>query len=147
MHESSRGRDRPEGQTSRSSQRLPHDLGTAVAVLDLSQEIATLRREPAWQQNDRNAKTFVKEADLRVVLTVLKQGAIVKEHRAPGTAVVQSLSGRIRLRIADHVVELSAGQVVVLEPSLTHDVEALEESAFVITIAWSDAKFGNKRGR
>lgn len=147
MHESSLGRDRPEGRTSGSSQRPPHDLDTAVAVLDLSQEVATLRGEPAWQQSDRNAKTFVKEADLRVVLTVLKQGAIVKEHRAPGTAIVQVLSGRIRLRIADRVIELSAGQVVVLEPNLAHDVEALEESAFAITIAWSQAKLGNERGR
>src|SRR3954470_10613814 len=88
MQESSGGRERPIGQTSGSTQRPPHELGAAVTALDLSHEVATLRGEPAWQQSDRNAKTFVKEADLRVVLTVLKRGAIVKEHRAPGTAVV-----------------------------------------------------------
>jgi quercetin dioxygenase-like cupin family protein len=147
MQESSRGRERPAGQTSGSMQRPPHELSAAVTVLDLSQEIAALRREPAWQQGDRNAKTFVKEADLRVALTVLKQGAVVKEHQAPGTAIVQALSGRIRLRIADQAVELSAGQAVVLERNLPHDVEALEESAFSITIAWSDATLGAERGR
>ena len=147
MQQSSRGRERPMGQTSGSTQRPPHELSSPVTVLDLSQEAATLRREPAWQQSDRNAKTFVKEADLRVVLTVLKQGGIVKEHRAPGTAVVQALSGRIRLRIADQTVDLSSGQIVVLEQNLPHDVEALEESAFAITIAWPAAALGDERGR
>jgi quercetin dioxygenase-like cupin family protein len=118
-----------------------------VTVLDLSQEAAALRAEPAWQQNDRNARTFVKEADLRVVLTVLKQGAIVKEHRAPGTAVVQAVSGRLRLRIADQAVELSAGQAVILERDMPHDVEALDESAFTIAIAWSGAATDGERGR
>jgi len=147
MQETNRGRERPVGQTSGSSQRPPHDLDTEVAVFDLSQEAALLRQEPAWQQNDRNAKTFVKEADLRVVLTVLKQGAIIKEHRAPGTAVVQAVTGRIRLRIADRAVELSAGQVVVLERDVPHDVEALEESAFAITIGWSASRRDGEQGR
>ena len=147
MHESGSGRDRPVGQTSGTTLRPPHELDTAVTFLDLSQEAASLRREPAWQQNDRNAKTFVKAADLRVVLTVLKQGAIVKEHRAPGTAVVQALSGRIRLRIADQVVDLSTGQAVILEREVPHDVEALEESAFAITIAWPAAALGAERGQ
>lgn len=145
MQESSRGRGRPLGQTSGSTQRPPHEVSAAVTVLDLAQEVATLRQEPAWQQNDRNARTFVKEADLRVVLTILKQGAIVKEHRAPGTAVVQALSGRIRLLIADQVVELSAGQMVVLGREVPHDVEALEESAFAITIGWSASPRADER--
>jgi quercetin dioxygenase-like cupin family protein len=134
------------GQTSGSIQRPPHELDTPVTVLDVAQEAALLRREPAWQQNDRNAKTFVKAADLRVVLTVLKRGAIVKEHRAPGTAVVQAVSGRIRLRMADQAVELSPGQAVVLERDVPHDVEGVEESAFLITIAWSGAAPGEERG-
>jgi quercetin dioxygenase-like cupin family protein len=118
-----------------------------VTVLDLTREAASLRGEPAWQQNDRNARTFVKENDLRVVLTVVKQGAIIKEHRAPGTAVVQTVSGRIRLRIADQAVELSTGQAVILQRDIPHDVEALEESAFTITIAWSGAASDDGRGR
>jgi quercetin dioxygenase-like cupin family protein len=107
-----------------------------VTALNLLDEAAALRREPTWEQSDRNAKTFVKADDLRLVLTMLKQGAIVKEHRAPGSAVVQTLSGRIRLGLPNQTVELPAGALVVLEADLPHDVEALEESAFTIAIAW-----------
>lgn len=131
------GRERPAGQTSGTEQRPPHELQGPIIVMDLLEEAAMLRREPTWQQSDRNAKTFVKAGDLRLVLTTLKQGAIVREHCAPGSAVVQALSGRIRLKLPDRqAVDLPAGGLVVLEANLPHDVEALEESAFTITIAW-----------
>lgn len=136
MQDARPGRERPAGQTSGTDWRPPHELQEPVTALDLLDEAARLRQEPTWQQGDRNAKTFVKANDLRLVLTTLKQGAVVKEHRAPGSAVVQTLSGRIRLRLADQAVDLPAGALVVLEPNLPHDVEALEESAFAITIAW-----------
>jgi quercetin dioxygenase-like cupin family protein len=142
------GRERPAGQTSGTEQRPPHELQESITLLDLLDEAATLQREPAWLQGDRNAKTFVKAGDLRLVLTTLKQGAIVKEHRAPGSAVVQTLSGRVRLRLSEQqAVDLPAGRLVVLEANLSHDVEALEESAFTITIAWpSGARDDESRG-
>jgi quercetin dioxygenase-like cupin family protein len=115
-----------------------------VTALNLLDEAAALRRESSWEQSDRNAKTFVKATDLRLVLTTLKQGAVVKEHRAPGSAVVQTLSGRIRLGLPGQTVELPAGALVVLEPNLPHDVEALEESAFAITIAWPPGARGDE---
>jgi quercetin dioxygenase-like cupin family protein len=114
-----------------------------ATVFDLAGEVDTLRRESSWQQGDRNAKTFLKDADLRMVLTVLKAGAVVKEHRVPGPATVQTLSGRISLRLPDQTVELSPGQVLAFESDLPHDVEAIEESAFLITIAWLAGKRGD----
>ena len=136
MQETQGSRARPVGQTSGTDRRPPHALREPVTALDLLDEAARLRQEPTWEQSDRNAKTFVKATDLRLVLTTLKQGAIVKAHRAPGSAVVQTLSGRIRLGLPDQTVELPPGALVALEPNLPHDVEALEESAFTITIAW-----------
>ncbi|MDP8923156.1 MAG: AraC family ligand binding domain-containing protein [Chloroflexota bacterium] len=137
--------ERPPGQTSGSAQRPPHELSGPVTVLDLLDEAHALRREPAWTQGDRNAKTFIKEADLRVVLTVLKHGAIIREHQAPGTAVVQVLTGRVRLRVPGQDIELPAGRLLILERDLPHDVEALEESAFVISIGWSGGQRGDVR--
>ena len=71
---------------------------------------------------------------------MLKRGTMVKEHRAPGSAVVQTLSGHVRLRLPDQAVDRPAGAVVVLEPDLPHDVEALEERAFAMAIAWPTAE-------
>jgi quercetin dioxygenase-like cupin family protein len=68
---------------------------------------------------------------------------VVKEHRVPGPATVQALSGRISLRLPDQTVELSAGQVLAFESDLPHDVEAIEESAFLVTIAWPAGERGD----
>ena len=126
----------PAAQTSGSAQRAAREVSEPVMVLDVPREVELLRREPAWAQGDRNAKTLVKEPDLRVVLTVLKQGASLREHRVPGTATVQVLSGRARLHLASRQVDVSTGGVVSLERDLPHDLEALEESAVLISIAW-----------
>jgi hypothetical protein len=46
--------------------------------------------------------------------------------------------GRIRLHLREHEpLELSAGQLLALDCSMPHDVEALEESAFLLTVSWS----------
>jgi quercetin dioxygenase-like cupin family protein len=116
-------------------------------VFDLAGEGEALRRESTWQQGDRNAKTFLKEAGVRVVLTTLKAGAVVKEHRVPGPATVQALSGRISLRLPDQTVELSGGQLLALPGDLPHDVEAIDDSTFLVTIAWPAGPRGDDAGR
>lgn len=45
------------------------------------------------------------------------------------------LSGSIRFRSAETVSEVKAGQLVVLESVLAHEVEALTESALLLTLA------------
>ncbi len=143
MQDSMDAQKRAPGQTSGSAQRPSHDLHEPITVLDLLDEAEALRREPAWAQGDRNAKTFVKEGDLRVVLTVMKQGAALREHKVPGTALIQVLSGRVRLGASGKDVELSSGRLLILERDLPHDLEAVEESAFVISIAWSAGPRGD----
>jgi quercetin dioxygenase-like cupin family protein len=143
MNQSEPGANRPKGQTGGSTERPSRRVSGPVTVFDLTAELDALRHESSWQQGDRNAKTFLKESDLRVVLTVLKAGAVVKEHRVPGPATVQTLSGRISLRLPNQTVELPAGQLLALEGDLPHDVEAIEESAFLITIAWPAAPRSN----
>ena len=141
------GADRPKGQTGGSAERSARRVSGPATLVDLAAEVDALRRESGWQQGDRNAKTFLKESDVRAVLTALKAGATVKEHSVPGPAIVQALSGRISLRLPDQTVELSVGQLVALEGNLPHDVEAIEESAFLVTIAWPTVPRGDDAGR
>jgi hypothetical protein len=42
------------------------------------------------------------------------------------------------MHVQARVIDLPAGQMVALERALPHDVEALEESAFLLTIAWPE---------
>lgn len=129
-------RDRPPGETGGSSQRSARQLAAPLLTFDLSQEIASLKQEPSWQRGDRNARTLVQEPGFRLVLTVLKAGAHMQDHRAAGWASVHGLEGHLRLESGEHSVDLSVGHLLVLEPQVVHSVEAVEESAFLLSIAF-----------
>ena len=125
------------GTTSPSPERAAQALTGDALRFDLAAEAAALRTEAAWGRFDRNAKTLSKEGDLCVVLTALKPGARLAEHRADAHVVLQTVSGRLRLRLPerDETAELPAGHVLVLEPGVAHQVEALEGSVFLLTVA------------
>src|SRR5574338_117229 len=107
------------------------------AIFDIAVIDAEMRREDAYQRDGHTARTLVRERDLRIVLVVMRAGARIAEHRANATTSVHSLSGHIRLRVADREVDLRPGRVLVLDTGRSHDVEALEESAFLLTLGWS----------
>jgi quercetin dioxygenase-like cupin family protein len=111
-------------------------LGRSVVHIDMAKEIELLRGEETYQRVGRNGKTLVKRADLRVVLIALRGGARIDEHVASGPLTVEAVRGRIRMRVPGGEVELTPGHLVALERSESHDVEALEDSAFLLTIAW-----------
>ncbi len=106
------------------------------AVFDLAAIDAEMRREAAYEREGHTARTLVREEDMRVVLVVMRAGGRIAEHRAKDTASVQTLSGHVRLRLPDGVIDLPAGRLLVLERDLRHDVEAAEESAFLLTLGW-----------
>lgn len=102
---------------------------------DLVGEQDLLRREESYRGGDRNAKTLVKEHGLSVVLTVMRSGARLQEHKTAGLLSIQTLAGHIRLHALGDTVDLPVGHVVALAGEVAHDVEAVEESAFLLTIA------------
>ena len=108
-------------------------LASAEAVLDLARELAALRAEPTWQ-GAHNAKTLVKRDDLRVVLVALKAAGRMERHQAPGPITIHALEGRLHVQVGQRTTELGAGQVLFVDAALPHDVEALEQSAFLLTI-------------
>jgi quercetin dioxygenase-like cupin family protein len=109
-------------------------METLDLSIELSTEIEQLRGEKAWQSG-RNSKTLAKYSDLSVVLMVLKCGAGLHEHKTAGSISVQTIAGHIRMHAQDKTFDLPVGHLLSLEPELPHDVEALEDSAFLLTIA------------
>jgi len=126
----------PAGQTHGNPERPMHQVAGALLTFDLFGEVERLRGEESWRQSMRNAKTLVKEPDFRIVLIVMRQGGRMEEHRAPGRLSIQTLTGHVRLQVLDQTIDLPAGHVLSLDPDVAHDVEALDESAFLLTIAW-----------
>ena len=100
----------------------------------LLEEIERLKTEPAWHDGDRNAITLTKSIGLRLVLTVLRQGAVLREHHAPSAVTLHVISGRMVLRVGDRSLDLGPGEVVTMEAGLTHSGEARADTAFLLTL-------------
>lgn len=114
-----------------------HEVGTLSGPLlqfYLEHEIQQLQLEGRWQIG-HTAKTLVKYENLRVVLIAMNAGGRVDKHRTLGRISVQCLRGRIRFRTDGQSAELSAGQMLTLDSDIPHDVEAVSDSAFLLSIA------------
>jgi quercetin dioxygenase-like cupin family protein len=109
---------------------------TKGAIFDIAAAGAEMRHEEAYVGEGHTARTLVRQPDLRIVLVVMKAGARIAEHRAKDTASIHTVSGHIRLRLPDQVADLPSGRLLVLERGLLHDVEAIAESAFLLTLGW-----------
>lgn len=118
--------------------RLP-ELAQPLLQFDLAAETEHLRREESWQRGTgRSSRTLVKQPDFRIVLVAMKAATEMKEHRADGRISIQTVVGRVRLKLPQKTVDVPAGHLRVLDRCITHDVEAVEESVFLLTVCWAD---------
>ena len=117
-----------------SPARADRPVVDPVGQFRIEDEVTRLKRETAWQSGTRNAITLVKHGPLRVVLTVLRPGAHVEEHHAVGPLTLHVLSGGVRVRTRGRVMEMGPSTLLALEAGVGHAVEAVEESAFLLSL-------------
>ena len=115
----------------------PHTPSMAARLMefDLPAEVHRLHAETTWSTG-QNARTLIKYDDFRVVLTALQAKVRIPEHKAEGRISVHVLSGHIQLRASGRTFSLRPGGLLAIDHGVPHEVEALEESSFLLTIAW-----------
>lgn len=114
------------------------------AIFDLATIEQELRGEEAYARDGHTARTLVREHDLRVVLIAMQADSRVAAHTVDETVSIQTLTGRLRVQLprlagqrGDGFVELPIGRLLVLEPSIEHGIEAIGDSALLITFGWT----------
>ena len=120
------------------AQRTAEPTAGVFLEFDLNAQVEQLKCEPAWQ-NGRNAKTMVKYPDFTIVLMLMKAKTRIEEHHADGRISVQTIAGHIRMHVAGKDFDLPVGHLLALDYEVRHNVEALEDSAFLLTITRSVA--------
>ena len=80
--------------------------------------------------------TLIKYDDFRVILTALQANVRVPEHKTEGRITIHVLSGHLQVKASGRTFSLRTGGVLALDRGILHDVQAVEESAFLLTIAW-----------
>ena len=120
--------------------RLPQ-LAEPLLRFDLPEELEELRSKESWlRETGRSSKTLVKYPDFRIVLILMKANTHMIEPKAEGRISLQHLLGRMCVHLPDRKIEVSSGQLLVLDCGMLHNIEALEESAFLLTISWDKGR-------
>ena len=126
-----------EAPTHELAHRRPHapPMDSPFLEFDLTAQVDQLHRETTWNTG-QNARTLIKYDDFRVVLTTLRANAHMPEHKTDGRISVHVLSGHIRLNASGRTFDLLPGSLLALDQRVPHAIQALQESAFLLTIAW-----------
>lgn len=114
---------------------MPVASANGFATFDLSHEIADSEQKKPWQSG-LYAKTLYKSDDFRTVLITMERAAHMKEHHTDGTISIHVLKGSVRVHAQGQTHDLGTASLFTLAPSIKHDVEAQEDSAFLLTISW-----------
>ena len=79
--------------------------------------------------------------ECRAVIVELERGEEMGDHRVRERAVLQVVSGRVRIHASDELVECEAGTLVSFEPAEPHHVLALTDARLLLLLApWPAAK-------
>lgn len=100
----------------------------------LSEALSELRAEDHPARSGHRQVTLLQRGPVTQVLFSFEPDGHLKEHSAPGLVTIHALEGRVRVEAdgVDH--ELAAGNILILDPNVPHDVRAAERSAMLLTV-------------
>lgn len=113
------------------------ELDEPLVQSNLPAEIENLRLADSWQRGTgRSSKTLLNSPACGILLVAMKQNTVTKEHRVEGRITIHTLVGHVRLKLPDQTVEVPAGNLLMLDRGIVHDIQAVKESVFLLTMCW-----------
>ncbi len=112
----------------------PFVLAGSSIEVDLFRELEELRNSPQWSSGIAR-KLLIRYPNFQITLRRMKPNTRIPDHHNPGRICVQTIFGHIRMHAENKVFDLPQGKILVLDRAVIHDVEALQESAFLLTVA------------
>lgn len=114
-------------------------LASPLLKFDLFRELKALRGQNSWdRETGRSSKTLAKHSDFRLVLVLMKAHTRMSQRQAEGRISIHQLLGSACVHMPDQEVNLVPGELLVLDGNRLHNIESLEESAFLLTISWRE---------
>jgi quercetin dioxygenase-like cupin family protein len=133
-----------DGQAGVSAERR---ITGPVVSFDLPFETARIRAERAYTEEGHSARTLAKYPDLRVVLVAMKPNARMSLHETAERLTLQVILGQARLWLEGAAnTDVGEGAFLAVDAALAHQIECLEECAFLLTLTWPPAEAERTKG-
>lgn len=94
-----------------------------------------IKAEDTWRSSSRNAMTLMKSRGQRIVLIAMHDKTEIPMHRADGQISLQVLEGSLRVHTDAQAITLGEGELLALHAEIPHAIEAICESAFLLTLS------------
>jgi len=117
--------NRPEGE---------RPVNAPIVEINIPDFIKKIKKEKAWDKNDKNAITVFKSDKMRIVLVAMRKKAEMTTERPENIFSLQVLDGRVRLSTPDKKIEVRSNEMFVLHANIPYKVRALKKSIFLLTV-------------
>jgi quercetin dioxygenase-like cupin family protein len=100
---------------------------------DIDEFVEQVKDEKAWKKSDRNGITIFKTDGMTIVITTLKDGAVIKDNTVNGFFTVQVIEGKIRMDTPEGDIMMKKRQLITFHPGVPHSIEAKKDSVVLLT--------------
>ena len=107
-------------------------LDAPYVFADLPAFIEQVKDEKAWGKSDRNAITVFKTEGMTIVLTAMKEGAVIKDNTVNGFFTVQVIEGSIRMETLEGDNKMTLNQLISFHPGVPHSIEATTDAVLLL---------------
>jgi quercetin dioxygenase-like cupin family protein len=101
-------------------------------------EIASLYQDLEYKNDKPVIKVLFETSFTKEIRITMKKGTQMKEHKASFPIVVEIVEGKIDFVIQNQIKNLEKGDLIALEVSIPHSLEAIEDSIVRLTLTKND---------
>ena len=105
-----------------------------LVPVDISSFIRQIKKEKAWDENDRNAITVFKSDKLRIVIVGMRKKAEMTTERPENIFSLQVLNGKIKVHTSETTIEIGKEKLFVLHANIPYKIVAVKKSVFLLTV-------------
>lgn len=107
---------------------------------DLADALKKLRAEAHPVRDGHRQVTIFQRAPVTQILFAFDAGGGMPRHSARGLVTIHVLDGQLMVQADGQDHELNAGQILVLNPDVDHDVHATEATTMLLTVHLQSGK-------
>ena len=100
--------------------------------------IESFNKNLDFDDNRIVTKVLLESSFSKEIRILLKQGQIMKEHKAPFPIIVHVLEGEIDFGVQGEIQLLKKGDIITLAGNIPHDLKALKDSIVRLTLSKLD---------
>lgn len=100
--------------------------------------VKTFNDEIVFNEKHVQSKVIIETSFSKEVRILLKEGQLMKEHKAAYPILIHLLDGTIELGVQGKVMLMNTGDIITLEAGIFHDLVAQTDSSIRLTLSKLD---------